>query len=78
MTTDKSTDELKKIKGARILAMITRAQEMLDQLKDDVTFWSSDAEITPEEMMEHTMHQNETVANLQFFINYLQNKRRSS
>jgi len=75
MNNEKSKDELKRDKAARILAMIERAYIMLEDLEEDVKEWSSTDEISPDDMMKHTMHQNETCANLQFFIDYLQNKR---
>jgi hypothetical protein len=73
---EKSKDDLKREKAIRIVTMINSAITMLEDLETDVKLWSSDTEIDSETQMKHMMHQNETCANLQFFIDYLQNKQR--
>lgn len=78
MSNDRTKDELKRDKAARILAMTERAVIMLEELEEHVRVWSSDDIVMADEMIRHTMHQNETCANLQFFIDYLQNKQRRS
>ncbi len=75
---DKTKDELKRDKAARIIVMINTAQDMLDDLKTDVTFWSSHEDISAEDGIKHQMHQNETCANLRFLVDYLENKSRRS
>jgi hypothetical protein len=76
MTIEKSKEDLKRDKGIRILTMIDHAYDQLEQLEKDVEEWSApDADLSPETLMKHSMHQNETCTTLQSLVNFLQNRR---
>lgn len=75
---DKTKQDLKREKSIRIITLSNAAIEMLESLNEDVKLWASDVEITTEEQTRHQMHQNETIANLKFLIEYLENKQRRS
>ena len=75
---DKTKEELRRDKAIRIITMISSAEDMLHDLRQDVEDWKTNDEIDAMKSIKHQMHQNETVANLQFLIDYLQNKQRRS